>query len=170
MSLKAIATRMWQISDNKPELLTGQLVASTKATDVCLRCVYLLITSDSRQKLISPGVAEVISSNAPSIQPGAWVVANLPWADYASLPADKLQLLACGFAGIDAGLVVDEAFNKQIRKRYKPIVMGLQNALKIVAEQPRLLQVSIARQTVSVSNNDYGEDYVVQASASVSFN
>ena len=110
-------TRLWP-SPNK--FLTSPIGCA----EVLLRCVYLLIDPESPLK--SLGVAEVVSSESSKYSVGDWVVANLPWADYAAVAADQLRPLADGFAGCAAREIIDDALNSDLRRRYAPVQMGLQ--------------------------------------------
>jgi hypothetical protein len=133
----SITTRRW----NCPNKFIN---AELEQAEVTLRCVYLLI--DPKSPLTSRGVAEVIASESQLYEVGDWVVANLPWSDYASLPAADLEPLSQGFAGCSARHQIDEELNRALRQRYKPVQMGLQKAGKIT-DREFLLQVSVARAT-----------------------
>ena len=151
-------TRLWH-SPNK--FLTSPIACA----EVLLRCVYLLI--DPASPLKSPGIAEVVSSESRKYTAGDWVVANLPWSEYAALAADQLRPLSDGFAGCTARNVLDDELNKELRKRFTPVQMGLQKAGKI-KDRIFLLQVSLARATKSKINGQIKEKHdVVQTSSSI---
>ena len=87
----SITTRRW----NCPNKFIN---AELEQAEVTLRCVYLLI--DPKSPLTSRGVAEVIASESQLYEVGDWVVANLPWSDYASLPAAEFRAVIAGFCGL----------------------------------------------------------------------
>ena len=168
MPASTIARRIWLQSENTPTLATDTLHA---ASGCCtLRCVYLLIHANDHSCFCSPGIAEVVDCGSDSFTAGSWVVANLPWSDYASLPVAELKPLAAGFAGLKTPEVLSNAFNVELRRCFKPIVMGLQNAIKITGAKARLLQVSIARSTVGVSRQNNGVKHVFQTGSAISSN
>lgn len=151
-------TRLWH-SPNK--FLTRPIACA----EVLLRCVYLLI--DPASPLKSPGIAEVVSSESSKYVAGDWVVANLPWSDYAAVSADQLRPLSDGFAGCAARDIIDDELNFDLRKLYAPVQMGLQKAGKIT-DREFLLQVSLARATKSKINGQIEEKHdVVQTSSSI---